>query len=222
MPAILFDLDGTLVDSAPTIALRLNAALRDRGYDQVAVDAVRPLLGNDAAQLVAAAIKSQGGAADPAACVEISKDFLSRYRDDPVEGSLLYPDCRAVLESLKDAGNALAICTNKPEITALPVLARMDLGGYFDCVLCGDRAAVKKPDGRHILEILDRMGAARDGAVMVGDSSLDIRAANDAAVTGVLARYGYDPEGGAAAGPTHTIDRLRDVLDIVRKPASTS
>lgn len=215
MSTLLFDLDGTLVDSAPTITLRLNAALNACGYADVNVDAVRPLLGNAAPELVAAAIQAQGAHEPADVCAGIANDFLSRYRDAPVEGSVLYPDCLAILGALRDRGHRLAICTNKPEITALPVLKEMGLMPYFEIVLCGDRAEAKKPDRRHITQILDAMGARPDDAVMVGDSVLDIEAAHNASVTSVHAVYGYDPVGGANALPHHSIEKLTDLFPVL-------
>lgn len=209
----LFDLDGTLVDSAPTIGLRLSEALVQHGYGEVDLDTIRPLLGNDAAALVAALLTHQGTVPDAEVCALIAGDFLRRYRDDPLEGAVLYPGCLEVLKSLSARGCTLAICTNKPEITALPVLAGFGLMPLFSLVACGDIVPVKKPDAAHIRYILDKLHTDGADALMIGDSSLDVIAARNASVTSILVRYGYDPHGGLAAKPDHVVDNLDEIVE---------
>lgn len=216
MRSILFDLDGTLVDSAPSITRSVNAALNASGFDQIAVDDVRPLLGNDARELIAAALGAQGRRVPIDDCGHIATQFLDIYRDDPVAGSVLYPGCIDVLEQCRDAGYALAICTNKPTKTAMPVIDQMALATHFDTIVCGDQAEFKKPNGRHILQILDHLGAGPESAVMVGDAANDIAAANHAKVLSVLVEYGYDPVGGRTEGPTRSLAKLSDLPALIR------
>ncbi len=212
---ILFDLDGTLVDSAPSITRSLNVALEEHGYRAIKVDDVRPLLGNDARELIGLALDAQGQTPSIAICGDIAARFLDIYRGDPVAGSALYPGCMDVLAECRQFGYTLAICTNKPTLTAMPVIDQMALAPHFDAVVCGDQAAFKKPDGRHILQILDDLNCPPRDAVMVGDAANDVAAANDAGVKSVLVDYGYDPEGGRAHGPTETLSRLVDLPDML-------
>ena len=215
MRSILFDLDGTLVDSAPSITRSVNAALDACGFDQIGVDDVRPLLGNDARELIFAALEAQGRRVSLDDCSHIAAQFLDIYRDDPVAGSALYPGCIDILQQCRDADYALAICTNKPTKTAMPVIEQMALAAHFNTIVCGDQAEFKKPDGRHILQILDHLGTAPKYAVMVGDAANDIAAANDAKVLSILVEYGYDPVGGRAAGPTRSLAKLSDLPALV-------
>ena len=109
----------------------------------------------------------------------------------------------------------MAICTNKPSITAAPVLAVFDLGGFFDAVICGDQTEFKKPDGRHVLETAVAIGGDATHAVMIGDSGNDIYAAHDAGVTSVWAAFGYGLEKVEDLRPTATINHLSELPGVI-------
>lgn len=120
-----------------------------------------------------------------------------------------------MLQHFKEAGHAMAICTNKPSITADPVLSVFGLNTYFDAVICGDQTNFKKPDGRHILETIAAVGSKRSQAIMIGDSGTDIFAAHDAGVTSVWAAFGYGLETADDLKPTATITSLDELPDVV-------
>lgn len=215
MANILFDLDGTLIDSAPSIVYALNRVFDAAGYDAVHVDAVKPLLAGDAMKLVGTLVAQQNRTSDEAQNADLTRSFLETYKAHPAEDAALYPDALSILEHFKHAGHPMAICTNKPSITADPVLRTFDLSGYFDAVICGDQTEFKKPDGRHILETVDALGGDAASAVMVGDSGNDIYAAHDAGVASVWVTFGYGLERVEDLKPTATIDHLIDLPTVI-------
>lgn len=215
MRDILFDLDGTLIDSAPSIVFALNRIFDDAGYEAVHVDAVKPLLAEDAMKLVGTLIAQQGRDIGEEQNSELTRRFLETYKSHPAQDAALYPGAISVLGHLKDAGSRMAICTNKPSITAAPVLETFGLNAYFDVVVCGDQTKFKKPDGRHVLETIEAMGGDVAKSVMIGDSGNDIFAAHDAGVRSVWAAFGYGQERVEDLNPTSTIDGLDQLPDII-------
>lgn len=213
---LLFDLDGTLVDSAPGITVALNRALATHGFRSTSVERVAPLLGGDARLLVRRTVEEGGERISDEASTAVRDMFLDIYSNAPAEGSRLFPDALEVLEALRAGGHRLGLCTNKPAKTGVPVLAAFGLDRLFDAVAFGDTGAYKKPDGRHVLDTLAMMDGAATDAVMIGDAENDIRAANDAGVRSVLVDFGYDTEAALASAPTIVVGRLGDIPDALR------
>ena len=216
MRNIIFDLDGTLIDSAPSIMNSLNLALSSRGYEAASLERVTSLLGSEALLLVRAAVIAGGAEINEQRCREVVADFISNYSDHPAEGSRLFPHALEILEEIRSNGYKLAICTNKPSKTAWPVLKAFGLESYFDALSFGDSGAFKKPDGRHILETIVALGGYPQDSVMVGDAANDIQAANDAGVASVLVSFGYDFPGGQAAGPNAIVNDLQSLPRLIK------
>ena len=215
LKSLLFDLDGTLIDSAPSIVYALNDVFNGAGYAPVDVEAVKPLLAGDAMKLVAALIAGQDREISEDENVVLTERFLRTYKANPAEDAALFPGAMNMLQHFKEAGHAMAICTNKPSITADPVLSVFGLNTYFDAVICGDQTNFKKPDGRHILETIAAVGSKRSQAIMIGDSGTDIFAAHDAGVTSVWAAFGYGLATADDLKPTATITSLDELPDVV-------
>lgn len=215
MRSLLFDLDGTLIDSAPSIVYALNHVFDDAGYAPVAVDAVKPLLAGDAMKLVAALIAVQDREISEDENALLTQRFLKIYKANPAQDAALYPDALEVLQHFQDGEYTMAICTNKPSITADPVLEVFELGRYFDAVICGDQTEFKKPDGRHVLETAAAAGGNAEQAVMIGDSGNDIYAAHDAGVTSIWAAFGYGIEKIEDLRPTVTINSLAELPGVI-------
>ena len=213
----LFDLDGTLVDSAPGIASALNKALSHHGFAEAPLAHVRTLLGEDAFALVNRAIRANGEGISEDRAKTVVGSFLEIYSKAPAEGTALYPGALDMLERLRADGLRLGICTNKPTKTGHPVLTVFDLFPYFDAVSFGDSGPHKKPDGRHVLSALSMMQAEPAAAVMIGDAANDIQAANDAGVRSVLVEFGYDTEGAMAASPTVVAGALSEIPELVAR-----
>jgi len=116
---------------------------------------------------------------------------LRIYAENPIQDTIVFPGVLDVLNKLRDDGVPMALCTNKPKITTMPVLDAFGLTQYFPVVLCGDEVTHRKPDGRHVLDTLKLLGGDPAKAVMVGDSENDILAAQDANVATICVSFGY-------------------------------
>lgn len=185
MRAVVFDLDGTLIDSDPDIGAALNRVLLARGMAALSGEAIKGMIGDGARVLVERAFAARGGVAGPA---EVAA-FLADYKENAVVETVPYPGIVAALEALTAAGYPLGICTNKPEEAALNILQALDLARFFKVVTGGDSALYRKPDPRHLAATLAAMGAAE--AVMIGDHANDMLAAAGLNVPSIFVTWGY-------------------------------
>lgn len=190
-PSIIFDLDGTLIDSAPDVCRSLNKVLESLDRRPHSVDEVKSYLGQGARILMENALLTTGSVPDGACIDELTSAFLADYAKYPVVDSAIFPGVFNALDILIERGAILAICTNKPLITCNPVLEALKLDSYFKAVVCPDHVQYKKPDGRHILDTIDIIGGSVDSAIMVGDSENDIFAAIDANIPSIAVTFGY-------------------------------
>lgn len=183
---LLFDLDGTLVDSAITIALALGEVSAARGGGRVDVTRVRKLVSQGAAVLVREGLGPVAG--DPA---EDLAAFRAILADIPADPGAIYP---GVIDSLTAlAAHPCAVVTNKPERLARLLLDELNLTRFFDAVVGGDTLTVCKPDPAPLLHALGKIGADRAGALMIGDSMVDAAAAQAARMPFLLFEGGYGP-----------------------------
>ena len=184
--AIVFDLDGTLVDSAPDIGAALSIVLEEAGGPGVDLPTVRDLIGDGARTLVERALRQTGGPGDVGSLL---RRFLLVYADHACVQTRLYDGARECLVALAERGHPLAICTNKPLLHTRIILDRLDLAGLFPVVVGGDSLPVKKPDPAPLLLALRQLGVGH--GVLVGDSGTDLGAARAAGLPCLLLRHGY-------------------------------
>jgi phosphoglycolate phosphatase len=192
---LLFDLDGTLVDSAPDLCAALNAMLREEGHAPLPLVRVKQMIGDGVPALVARALAASG--VDPAAAAGALPRFLELYEAGAVRFTRPYPAVPETLGILRRRGYRTAVCTNKPQRATRAVLDGLGLSALFDGVAGGDRYPVKKPDPGHLLGLIDEIGGRAAVSAMVGDSENDAAAARAAGMPLLLMRYGYarvDPE----------------------------
>lgn len=208
---VVFDLDGTIIDSVEDVTQALNHVLAGRGRPALPAAAVRGLIGQGARVLIERALAATGAPAAAAELDALVERFVAFYREHPADHTTVYPGAIEVLDRLSGAGIGLGICTNKPLATTEPVLELLGLAPLFRHVACGDRVPFRKPDGRHVLHLLDRMGVARGRAAMVGDSENDAGAAHDAGVPFVAVSWGYRQVAVEELKADVVIDRFEDL-----------
>ncbi len=214
--AVVFDLDGTLIDSVPDVRAAINRLLVGLGRRALGKDEAESMIGEGATALVTMAFAATGSPIDADDLPVMIGRYVEAYRGAPVDNTLVYPGVREVLPVLRERGFKLGICTNKPAILTQVVLDALGMSRLFDGFAAGDSLPYRKPDGRHIQATLERMGAADLPAVMVGDSNTDADAARSAGVPMIAVRYGYSkgrPEDIDADILIDTFASLPDALD---------
>lgn len=189
LPVLLFDLDGTLVDSAPDLAFALNDTLVAAGRRALPLETIRTMIGEGAASLARHAFNATGGLPDNLD-EEVVK-FRALYNKNAAVKTTAFPGVYDALNQLQAAGYRMGLCTNKPEDSTEVVLSGLKLSHYFEAVAGGDTFAVRKPDPGHITGLLGMMNAKSDRAIMIGDSPHDAGAAKAAGVPFIAVTYGY-------------------------------
>lgn len=189
--AIVWDLDGTLVDSAPDLADALNTLLIEQGLRTHAVDRVRPMIGNGVAKLVERGFEAAGRPLDQDQLERLLPRFMQIYGACATRQTHLIPDASAVLNHFYHAGVHQGLCTNKPEAVTRKILQALDIAGYFEGLVGGDTTAARKPDPLPLLNCLEQLGVSPKNAVMVGDSGADVGAARAAGIPVYLVPNGY-------------------------------
>lgn len=188
---IVFDLDGTLIDSAPDVCRALNRTLEAFGRRAHTVDETKEYLGQGARVLLERSLAKTGAVPEAAIIDALTEVFLKDYAANPVVDSIVFPGVVRALADLKSTGAKLAICTNKPSVTTAPVMEIFKLGSYFDAVICGDQVEHRKPDGAHIRDTVEAVGGDLRNTIMVGDSENDIYAAQDIGIPSIVVTFGY-------------------------------
>jgi phosphoglycolate phosphatase len=187
---IVFDLDGTLVDTAPDLTNALNHVLTARGYAPVPPAAVREVVGRGARVMIEQALQMARAKDDVDGMLA---DFLIHYEANIAAVSRPFPGAVAALDRLAAAGARLAVCTNKRERLTRLLLQALDIEGYFTALAGRDTLGVSKPDPGHLTGTIALAGGDVSRAVMVGDSTVDIAAARAASVPSILVSFGYAP-----------------------------
>lgn len=195
---LLFDLDGTLVDSLPDLTCALNAVLAEAGLPPAGLELSRRYVGDGAKLMLERGFQAHGRAA-PADGVQ---RFLAVYETCLTRQTQPFPGTVETLARLAEAGWRLAVCTNKTERHSRMILQALGLLPLFAAVAGGDTWPWRKPDGRHLTRTLAAMGAPAAGAIMVGDSLNDVLAARDAGLPVVLVGFGYGDAAALAADLT--------------------
>lgn len=208
---VIFDLDGTLVDTAPDLAAALRAVLGARGLAGPSDEEVRPMIGGGAALMVRRAFEAaRPGPADREIEAAVA-DFLDEYRANLSVRSRPFPGVIEALDWLTARKTRLGVCTNKYEAFSVTLLRDLKLDHYFGSVLGGDSLPVRKPDGGHILGVIHALGAAPEESIMIGDSATDVEAARNTGIPVVLVSHGYTPVPAAELGADAVIDSCAEL-----------
>ncbi|MDA0149460.1 phosphoglycolate phosphatase [Vibrio sp. LaRot3] len=216
---IAFDLDGTLLDSVPDLAVAADQAAQALGFPAVSEAQVRDYVGNGADVLIGRAL-SQSLTIDPELSPEIRAKgrelFDDFYEKTGHKNSHLYANVKSTLAELKQAGYILALVTNKPSQFVPDVLAQHDIAQYFTDVLGGDAFAEKKPNPIALNWLLEKHGCSANEMLMVGDSKNDILAAKNAGCASFGLTYGYNHgEPISASNPDFVADNIAELLEVV-------
>jgi phosphoglycolate phosphatase len=191
MLTIVFDLDGTLIDTAPDLIDTLNVTLKREGLPPIAYREARPMIGSGARAMIERALAADGGPADKSDVDRMFNGFIDYYAVHIADRSRPFPKLEETLVNLAATGHRLAVCTNKIEWLAVKLLNTLDLARHFACICGQDTFKVMKPDPEILFGTIRRAGGDPKHAVMVGDSGTDIRTARNANVPVVAVDFGY-------------------------------
>ncbi len=189
--SICFDLDGTLVDTAPDLVRVTSEIIAKRGHGPVNYRTARNAVGYGSRRMLTDALDNVGDAASDQDVDQMQAEFLDRYAESIDDLSRPFPQVEETLGTLIKLGAELSVCTNKPGWLARPLMKKLSLDRYFVRIVGGDEPKQKKPAAAHIFEAAGHRDNTR--IVMVGDSWPDVRAAHNANVFSILMRYGYTP-----------------------------
>ncbi|MEE2997292.1 MAG: HAD hydrolase-like protein [Pseudomonadota bacterium] len=216
MDVAIFDLDGTLVDTAPDIIDALNRTLSDMGLAPLDDETGRSFIGGGARKLVSRALTASNVTREPEINVDDAYSrFIIYYTEKCADRSTLYPDVIETLEMLAEEEIAMGVCTNKPQALSLDVLSAFGLKKFFRAVVGGDVLPEQKPAARHLLETVGRTATACRCAAMIGDSSTDVAAARNANIPVVVVNYGYTTIAPADLGADAVISNLRELPSLI-------
>lgn len=219
--AVLFDLDGTLVDSIPDLAFAIDNSLKDMGLPSAGLERVRDWVGKGAKALVQQALSYAKQQAieeiAEADCQEIYRLFMLHYQN-AANQSVLYPGVLSTLQCLQQQGVRLSLITNKPMQFVPSLLKHLNIEGFFEHVLGGDSLAEAKPHPLPLLHTVEYLQLPKEQCLMVGDSANDIYAAQAAGIQSVCVTYGYNHGASPNQLPaTWHIDSFAELIEIVVK-----
>ncbi|NPD67771.1 HAD-IA family hydrolase [Lichenicola cladoniae] len=210
LKAIVFDLDGTLVDSAPDIAWGINQMLAEYALPAQPVGVIEKLIGEGASVLVTKLYAELGVAVDAQRIDADTASYLAHYRLRPVADSTLYADAAEALPAFRNAGLRLGVCTNKNQDLAEVVLDRLGLGPSIEVVVGSDTTPHRKPHPAPLLHTLDLLGVAAEHAVFIGDTRIDRDCAAAAGVRCLIVDWGTGPS--VDVPPANRLRRFSDLL----------
>lgn len=203
-PALIFDLDGTLADTAPDLLGATNAVLASQGLPRMDLDHLRHMVGFGAKSLIGQAMEAAGRPVAEAEIPPLIEIFLAHYRDHVCEGSRLFAGVGDTLAALKADGARLAVLTNKPQELTDLLLPRLGIDALFGAVYGAGRKPYTKPDPRIFRDVVGDVGGG--AAVMIGDSITDLKTARAAQAPCILFSHGYTPEPAASLGADRVLD----------------
>ena len=205
---IAFDLDGTLVDTAPDIVPTLNLLLAQEGFEPLPFAEGRDLIGGGALALIERGFQRAGAEFSEVRAAALFERFLHLYAEHIADRSRPYPGVVEALGELRGAGARLAVCTNKQTRLSRSLLEKLGLAGFFEAIVGPDAAGARKPDPRHLEAAIAAAGGEPRRAVMVGDAITDAEAARAAGVPLILVSFGDTETPAAELSPDILIDHF--------------
>lgn len=207
-PIVVFDLDGTLIDTAADLVASLNHTIAAADLAPVEADDLNHLVGHGAKVMIERAFSLRGRSISEEEFQPLLERFIDHYKSQMPGQSQSYPGLDGALTRLENAGYLLAVCTNKMEGLARPLLDGLDLTRRFAAITGGDTFEVRKPDAGHLLGTIEKAGGDPKRAVMVGDSRNDILVAQNARIASIAVPFGYSDVPVADLKPDVVIDHF--------------
>ena len=216
-PALIFDLDGTLADTAPDLLGATNAVLGARGRPELDLDHLRHMVGFGAVALISQAMEASGAPVTPDQMPPLVEIFLEHYRGHIADGTRLFPQVAETLADLKAGGARLGVLTNKPQELTDLLLPRLRLDALFGSVFGAGKKPYTKPDPRIFHDVVADLFPGGGPAVMIGDSITDLNTARAAGVPCILMSYGFTPVPAAQLGADLVLDDFAALPDALRQ-----
>ncbi len=220
-PLIVFDLDGTLVDTAPDLVGALNFVLQREGLPLVPVASARTMIGAGARKLIERGLEIEGRAMSVTDIDRLTVDFIAYYRDHIADASLPFDGLHASLDNLEEQGFRFAVCTNKLEGLSKLLLAKLEMTGRFAAICGADTFGVSKPDPTILRQTVAQAGGDMSRAIMVGDSGPDVGVARRAGVPVIGVTFGYTETPIAELKPDVVIGHMRELPGAVQSLLTT-
>jgi len=205
---IVFDLDGTLFDTAPDLVGTLNVVFAREGWAPLPYDTARNLVGGGAKAMIARGIKAEGRVVAPAKLEQMFTDFVSYYSEHVADRSQPFPGVTDALDTLGARGHRFAVCTNKLERLSVTLLDQFKLAERFAAICGQDTFGIQKPDPEVLRRTVAAAGGTMKRAIMIGDSNTDIRTARAAGVPVIAVDFGYSEHPISEFGPDRVISHF--------------
>lgn len=219
-PLIVFDLDGTLVDTAPDLIGALNYVLQREGLPLVPMASARSMIGAGARKLIERGFELDGRSITSADIDRLTADFIAYYADHIADASRPFESLYDSLDQLSAAGFRFAVCTNKLEGLSRLLLEKLDMTSRFDAVCGADTFGVAKPDPAMLRQTIARAGGEVSSSIMVGDSGPDIGVARRAGVPVIGVTFGYTDVPIADLKPDRLVSHMRELPGAVASLAA--
>jgi phosphoglycolate phosphatase len=212
--ALIFDLDGTLIDSKRDLIRSVNAMLAEMGRETLHEDTISGYIGHGAPQLIGRAL---GNGATHEQRERALKFFLAHYEEHKLDSTCAYPGVPEALEELR--GFSMAVLTNKPVRVSVRILEGLGLTKYFRTVYGGNSFETKKPDPRGVRRIFEEFGVAPEQGMLIGDSEVDVQTARNAGTWAASVNYGFGPHDRAAHPADVYLNGLTELVPLLKRAA---
>jgi phosphoglycolate phosphatase len=204
-PTIVFDLDGTLIDTAPDLVDTLNVVFAREGLPQVAYETARNLIGGGARAMITRGIVAEDLVVAPAKLEQLFADFIAHYTEHVADRSRPFPGLIDALDVLAKRGCRFAVCTNKLERLSVLLLEQLKIADHFEAICGQDTFGIQKPDPEILRRTIAAAGGRPEYAIMIGDSDTDIRTARAAGIPVIAVDFGYSERPVSVFGPDQII-----------------
>lgn len=215
--ALIFDLDGTLVDTAPDLMASTNHVLALLDRRPITMEEVRNFVGHGAKALIERGCNATGAPVEPEDLQRLYEEFIIYYAANIAVNSQVFPGVVKLLERCQAAGIKCGVCTNKLESLSVRLINEIGLSPHFGCIIGPDTIGVAKPNPAPYFEAVRRLGVATENSIMFGDSETDILTAKAAGVPVIAVPFGYTPQPVETYDPTHLVQHFDEIWPLLEK-----